>query len=77
MAQVEGKMNTCDRCGKTVFVSNSQEASESSNWREIRRYTVDGTAVTRFVCQECNAQYKEQFAKEDTSFNKFMSATEE
>ena len=76
MGQVEGKMNTCDRCGKALFVASSQEASESSNWREIKRYTVDGTAVTRFVCQECNSEYKDKFSKEDSAFNKFMNMEE-
>ena len=72
MGQVEGKMNTCDRCGKALFVADSQASSESSNWRTIQRYTVDGTLVTRFVCLNCMNDYKEEFVSEDIAFNRFM-----
>ena len=72
MGQVDGKMNTCDRCGKALFVADSQASSESSNWRTIQRYTVDGTLVTRFVCLKCMNDYKDEFSKEDVSFNRFM-----
>lgn len=72
MGQVDGKMNTCDRCGKALFVADSQSSSESSNWRTIQRYTVDGTPVTRFVCLDCMTEYKDEFSKEDIAFNRFM-----
>lgn len=72
MGQVDGKMNTCDRCGKALFVANSQSSSESSNWRTIQRYTVDGTPVTRFVCLDCVNDYKNEFTREDQAFNRFM-----
>lgn len=72
MGQVKGNMCTCDRCGKELFVADSTSSVESSNWRTIKRYTSDGTLVSRFVCLECNNEYKYLVSKEDTSFNNFM-----
>ena len=77
MGQVAGNQNTCDRCSKQVFVPTTQTSSESSNWRELKRYTVDGALVTRFVCLDCYKAYQSKFASEDTSFNNFMSNVEE
>ena len=77
MGQVAGNQNTCDRCNKTLFVPTSQASSESSNWREIKRYTTDGTLITRFVCLDCYKTYQSEFASEDSSFSSFMANTEE
>lgn len=66
---------TCDRCGETIYATDNAPASQS--WREIQRYTADGTAISRLLCPTCNAGYREMAQGQDTEFGDYMANREE
>ena len=76
MAKTSGYSQlTCDRCGKTIYATDN--APEAQSWRDIQRYTADGTAISRLLCPECNAGYRTLAQKHDADFGDYMANREE
>lgn len=76
MAKTSGYSQlVCDRCGETIYATNNAPASQS--WREIQRYTADGTAISNLLCPACNASYREMAQGQDTEFGDFMASKEQ
>ena len=65
---------TCDRCGETIYATDNAPAAQS--WRDVQRYTADGTAISRLLCPACNASYRDMAQKQDAAFGDFMAKRE-
>ena len=52
MAKTSGYSQlVCDRCSKTLYAT--ENAPEAQSWRSVKRYTADGTEVSRLLCPDC------------------------
>ena len=48
----------------------------AQSWRDVQRYTADGTAISRLLCPACNASYRDMAQKQDAAFGDFMAKRE-
>lgn len=72
MAKTSGYSQlVCDRCAETIYATDN--APDAQSWREIKRYTADGTEISRFYCPACNVDYRELAQKQDSEFGDFMA----
>lgn len=76
MAKTSGySQMVCDRCAKTIYATDN--APEAQSWRDVQRYTADGTSISRLLCPTCNAEYRALVQTQDTAFGDFMASKEE
>ena len=66
MAKEQGSRYTCDRCGKSEFVT------PSNTWHDIKRQSQRGEE-NRTYCESCYKAYLELLTKHDASFKEFES----
>lgn len=72
MAKTSGYSQlVCDRCAKTLYATDN--APEAQSWRTIKRYTADGTEVSRLLCPECHDGYRTLATAQDQAFGDYMS----
>lgn len=72
MAKTSGySQYVCDRCGKTLYAASG--APETQSWRTARRYTADGTEVSRLLCPDCYDGYRTLAAAHDSVFSDYMA----
>lgn len=61
----------CDRCAKTLY--STDNAPEAQSWRSIKRYTADGTEVSRLLCADCYDGYRTLAISHDQAFGDYMA----
>lgn len=72
MAKTSGYSQlVCDRCAKTLYATDN--APEAQSWRNVKRYTADGTAVSRLLCPGCYDGYRTLASSQDAAFGDFMA----
>jgi len=71
MSKEQGSRYTCDRCGKSEFVTPSNTYS-LAQWHDIKRQSQRGEE-NRTYCESCYKAYLELLAKHDASFKEFES----
>ena len=48
-------------------------APEAQSWRNVRRYTADGTEVSRLLCPGCYDGYRTLASSQDAAFGDFLA----
>ena len=72
MAKTSGYSQlVCDRCAKTLYATDN--APEAQSWRSVKRYTADGTVVSRLLCPGCYDGYRTLASSQDAAFGDFMA----
>lgn len=72
MAKTRGYSQlVCDRCAKTLYATDN--APEAQIWRSVKRYTADGTEVSRLLCPNCYDGYRTLASSQDAAFGDFMA----
>lgn len=68
MAEVNGKLCTCDRCGKTVFLRTTGDGEADGGWTRWNKFESypDGWEYIHEVgrvCPACSKEYRELLSR--------------
>lgn len=64
----------CDRCGEKELLA--PDAPTSSNWHDMKRYTVDGTVKPFLLCQGCYEKYRDFADGQDRQLSLWLEMKE-
>lgn len=66
--KTSGDQFTCDRCGRTAFLTASDV--NRSAWHDVERQSTQGR-TSRLYCEACYGDYKQLLSKQDIDFTAF------
>ena len=63
---------TCDRCGKTAYLSEGDQRI-TSEWRDIQRVTADNVTTGNLLCSDCYPAYRQLAVSQDGAYNQYLA----
>ncbi len=72
MAKTNGyNQYICDRCATLEYATD--ENPKIKQWKEVERFTADGTTGKYLLCDKCIKKYRAVARKADEEFTHFMT----